>query len=284
MESWLLENATPVRLVAFFAILLVMGLWEWRAPCRKAELGRLVRWPTNLGVVFLNSFVVKLLFPVTAIAYAAHVQSQGHGLLALWGLDGVWGVVLAIVLLDGIIYLQHVMVHAVPMFWRLHQVHHADTVYDVTTGARFHPIEICLSMGIKLAAIHLLGPAPVAVLLFEVILNGMAMFNHANIQLPQPLDRLLRSLLVTPDMHRVHHSVHGDEANSNFGFNLSIWDRLMGTYRTAPRDGQVGMTIGLEKLRGAQTHTFLGILQLPFRATESRYAINRRGLAKREGS
>jgi sterol desaturase/sphingolipid hydroxylase (fatty acid hydroxylase superfamily) len=193
------------------------------------------------------------------------------------GIDGVWAIVIAIVILDMAIYLQHVMVHAVPLLWRLHRVHHADLDYDVTTGARFHPIEIVLSMLIKFAVILLLGPPVVAVILFEVILNGMAMFNHGNIRLPLPLDRVLRMLLVTPDMHRVHHSVEDDEANSNFGFNLSIWDRLFGTYIAQPRAGHEGMTIGIHKYRDMKWCGWLpGMLSMPFVGRISSYAINRR--------
>ncbi|MDH5408565.1 MAG: sterol desaturase family protein, partial [Gammaproteobacteria bacterium] len=186
-------------------------------------------------------------------------------------------VLISVVVLDFIIYLQHVMVHAVPMLWRLHRVHHADLDYDLTTGSRFHPIEIFLSMGIKFAAIIVLGPPVVAVIIFEVILNFMAVFNHANVKLPLAIDRIVRMLLVTPDMHRVHHSVEDDEANSNFGFNLSIWDRLFGTYRDQPRAGHEGMTIGIHKFTDQKDVSWLpGMLMLPFKGKISDYAINRR--------
>ena len=181
------------------------------------------------------------------------------------------------ILLDFIVYLQHVMVHAVPMLWRLHRVHHADLDFDVTTGARFHPIEILLSMVIKFAAIAVLGAPPAAVLVFEVLLNGTAMFNHGNVGLPPTLDRVLRWFLVTPDMHRVHHSVEVDETNSNFGFNLSWWDRLFGTYREQPRAGQTEMVIGLKNERDAKVCDRLpAMLMMPFRGDGGGYAINRR--------
>jgi len=176
-----------------------------------------------------------------------------------------------------VIYLQHVMVHAIPVLWRLHRVHHADLDYDVTTGARFHPIEILLSMVIKIGTIMVLGPPLVAVVIFEVILNATAMFNHSNVRLPLGLDSVLRWFLVTPDMHRVHHSVEDDETNSNFGFSLPWWDRLFGTYRDQPRAGHEGMTIGIHKLRDVRQVQWLsGMLILPFVGKISGYVINRR--------
>jgi sterol desaturase/sphingolipid hydroxylase (fatty acid hydroxylase superfamily) len=179
--------------------------------------------------------------------------------------------------MDFVIYLQHVLVHAVPSLWRLHRVHHADLDYDVTTGARFHPLEIILSMLIKFATIVVLGPPVIAVIIFEVILNAMAMFNHSNVRLPLGLDRVIRLLFVTPDMHRVHHSVEEREANSNYGFNLSIWDRLFDTYIAQPRDGHEGMTIGIFKLRDPkQVDQLPGMLLLPFKGKITDYAINRR--------
>ena len=187
--------------------------------------------------------------------------------------------------MDLVIYLQHVLVHAVPSLWRLHRVHHADLDYDVTTGARFHPIEIILSMLIKFATIIVLGPPVVAVIIFEVILNAMAMFNHGNIKLPKSVDRVLRWLVVTPDMHRVHHSVEDNEANSNYGFNLSIWDRLFGTYIDQPRDGHLGMTIGIHKYRDPkQVDQLPGMLLLPFKGKITGYAINRREWSKQDHS
>lgn len=186
-------------------------------------------------------------------------------------------VVVSVIVLDFVVWLQHVMVHAVPLFWRLHRMHHADLDFDVTTGARFHPLEIILSMLIKFAAIVVLGPPVIAVIIFEVLLNATAMFNHGNIRLPLKLDRVLRWFVVTPDMHRVHHSVEDDEANSNFGFNLPWWDRLFGTYRDQPRGGHDGMTIGIRKYREPQQVSWLnGMLILPFKGKISDYAINRR--------
>jgi sterol desaturase/sphingolipid hydroxylase (fatty acid hydroxylase superfamily) len=236
-----------------------------------------VRWTNNIGLVFFNSLILRLLFPAAAVGMAVWVQTRGWGLLNHFQVGLVPAVIISVVVLDLVIYLQHVMVHAVPLLWRLHRVHHADLDYDVTTGSRFHPLEIILSMGIKFATILLLGPPILAVIIFEVILNAMAMFNHANVRLPYGLDKVLRILIVTPDMHRVHHSVEDDEANSNFGFNLSVWDRLFGTYRNQPRAGHEDMTIGIRQFRQTRQVQWLsGILVMPFIGKVTEYAINRR--------
>ena len=238
---------------------------------------RLRRWGANLGLVLLNTALLRLVFPVAAVGLAATAADRGWGLLNQIALPGGVELLLAIVALDLAIWAQHVFFHAVPALWRLHRVHHADLDYDLTTGARFHPLEILLSMLIKFAAILVLGPSVVAVILFEVILNGMAMFNHGNVGLPERLDRRLRWFLVTPDMHRVHHSVAADEANSNFGFNLSWWDRLFGTYRDQPRGGHTGMTLGIDAARDPRRVCGLpGMLLLPFRGAVTDYVINRR--------
>jgi sterol desaturase/sphingolipid hydroxylase (fatty acid hydroxylase superfamily) len=227
--------------------------------------------------VALNTVLLRVLFPTAAVGMAVFATEQGWGLFNYFQLPPWLTLTIAVIAMDFVIWLQHVMVHAVPALWRLHRVHHADPDYDLTTGARFHPIEIILSMLIKFATIAVLGPPLVAVVLFELILNGMAMFNHGNVRLPAGLDRGLRWLLVTPDMHRVHHSVEDDEANSNFGFNLSCWDRLLGTYRDQPRSGHQGMTIGIHGYRRPSEVSWLpGLLTLPFRGKITAYAINRR--------
>ncbi len=277
MNDWILAHEPILRLSAFLGVFILVALWEAWAPRRARLLSRLQRWPHNLGLVALNTLLLRLLFPAAAVGVAAHVQAQGWGLLPWLGLPEWAALILAVVLMDLAIYFQHVLFHAVPLLWRLHRVHHADLDYDVTTGARFHPIEILLSMGIKFAVIVVLGPSVAAVVLFEVILNGMAMFNHGNLRLPPALDRALRWLVVTPDMHRVHHSVEDDEANSNFGFNLSCWDRLFGTYRDQPRGGHEGMTIGIRTFRDPKVcDTLPGMLWLPFHGGVAGYAINRR--------
>ncbi len=276
-SSWLLDNEVQVRLAFFFGIFAVMAVWEMLAPRRKLTVSKSVRWLNNLGLVFLNSLVLRLVFPAAAVGVAAVAQQRGWGVMNIYQIPYALSVVFSVMLMDMVIYLQHVMVHAIPALWRLHRVHHADLDYDVTTGARFHPIEILLSMVIKIGTIMVLGPPLVAVVIFEVILNATAMFNHSNVRLPLGLDSVLRLFVVTPDMHRVHHSVEDDETNSNFGFSLPWWDRLFGTYRDQPRAGHEGMTIGIHKLRDVRQVQWLpGMLILPFVGKISGYVINRR--------
>ncbi len=275
--QWIMDHEPAIRLGFFFGVFAVMAAWETLAPRRALQVPKGRRWAANLGLVALNTVVVRLLFPAAAVGVAAFAGQQGWGLLNHYQVPALPAVVLAVVAMDLVIYLQHVMVHAIPLLWRIHRVHHADLDYDVTTGARFHPIEIVLSMLIKFATILLLGPPVVAVVVFEVMLNATAMFNHGNVGLPPLLDRLLRWVLVTPDMHRVHHSVEDDEANSNFGFALSWWDRLFGTYRDQPRAGHAGMTIGIHRYRDPrQVDRLAGMLALPFIGRIDGYAINRR--------
>ncbi|WP_322789156.1 sterol desaturase family protein [Thiohalocapsa halophila] len=244
MDSFIQTHEATIRLGFFLGIFALMATWEVVTPRRVRLLTRLQRWSSNLGLVVLNTVLLRLLFPAAAVGMALSVNAQGWGLLNALAWPFWAEVLLAVVVLDFAIWVQHVLFHAVPALWRLHRVHHADLDYDLTTGARFHPLEIILSMLIKFAVIAALRPPVVAVILFEVILNAMAMFNHANVSLPPGVERPLRWLVVTPDMHRVHHSIEDDETNSNFGFNLSWWDRLLGTYRAQPRAGQQGETIG----------------------------------------
>jgi sterol desaturase/sphingolipid hydroxylase (fatty acid hydroxylase superfamily) len=271
------ENELAIRLGSFFGIFAIIALWEIASPRRMLSLSRWQRWTNNVGLVFLNTIVIRLLFPAAAIGVAIVAGVKGWGLFNNTDLPSVFEIVLAVIIMDFAIWLQHVMVHAIPLLWRFHRVHHADLDYDLTTGARFHTLEIILSMLIKFATIILLGPAVVAVVIFEILLNSMAMFNHGNIYIPQKIDRVLRFFVVTPDMHRIHHSTEDDEANSNFGFNLSWWDRLFGTYRDQPRAGHTQMTIGIHKYRTPEEVSRLpGMLWLPFRGKISEYAINRR--------
>jgi len=214
--------------------------------------------------MILSTFVVRVIFPTAAVGMALVAAERGWGLLNNLDLNPVVSIVAAVLILDFFIYLQHVMFHAIPALWRLHMVHHADVDFDVTTGLRFHPVEIVLSMLIKLAAVAVLGPPAVAVIIFEVILNATAVFNHGNIRLPAAVDRVLRLIVVTPDMHRVHHSVKVAETNSNFGFNLPWWDRLLGTYRGQPEDGHEKMTIGLNQFQDKPRQGLLWLLALPF--------------------
>lgn len=281
LNEFIMENEPAIRLAFFFGIFAIMAIWELIAPRRALTVSKVVRWTNNLGLVFLNSFILRLLFPAAAVGVAAFATEHGWGLFNYYTLPFFLSVILSVIAMDFFIYLQHIMVHAVPALWRFHRVHHADLDYDLTTGARFHTIEIILSMLIKFATIIVLGPPVVAVVVFEVILNGMAMFNHANVKLAAGLDRILRLFIVTPDMHRVHHSTEDNEANSNYGFNLSIWDRLFGTYIDQPREGHENMTIGIHFYRNPKQVSWLpGMLMLPFIGKITGYAINRREWSK----
>ena len=267
----------PIRLGFFFGIFAFMAGWELLAPRRVLNVSKVMRWANNLGIVVLNTVLLRLLFPAAAVGIALFAREQGWGLLNYFQLPYGIAVLASVVAMDFAIYLQHVMFHAVPALWRLHRMHHADLDFDVTTGARFHPVEIILSMLIKFAVIVVLGAPALAVVIFEVLLNGTAMFNHSNVRIPRRLDAALRWLVVTPDMHRVHHSVEDDEANSNFGFNLPWWDRLLGTYRDQPRAGHEAMTIGIKTFRDTKRcDTLWGMLVLPFVGKITGYAINRR--------
>ena len=277
MEAYLLQHEPWIRLSAFSLIFIVMAAWEIFAPRRALSVSKAVRWGNNLGLVFFNSLLLRLIFPAAAVGMAAFASTQAWGIFNFYEAPFWLAVVISVIAMDFIIYLQHVMVHAVPVLWRLHRMHHADLDFDVTTGARFHPIEIILSMLIKFATIVILGPPMVAVMIFEILLNATSMFNHANVRLPLGLDKVLRWIVVTPDMHRVHHSIEDDETNSNFGFNLPWWDRLFGTYRDQPRAGHEDMTIGIHKYRTTrEVSWFPGMLLLPFKGKVSDYVINRR--------
>lgn len=284
-EQFVLAHEPVIRLSFFLGVFAVVGIWEVLAPRRDLTVSKSLRWASNLGLVVLNTLLVRLLFPMVAVGIAAFCAANGWGVLNHFHVPFWLAVPLAVMAMDLVIWLQHVMVHAVPALWRLHRVHHADLDYDLTTGSRFHPVEIVLSMLIKFATITVLGPPVVAVVIFEVLLNAAAMFNHGNIRLPAGLDRVLRWVVVTPDMHRVHHSAEIDETNSNFGFNLPWWDRLFGTYRGQPRAGQAGMTIGIHGHTDPREVARLdGMLLMPFRGekVESEgYAINRRIGSKR---
>jgi sterol desaturase/sphingolipid hydroxylase (fatty acid hydroxylase superfamily) len=247
--NWLLAQEPLIRLAAFAGVLGLMAALEAGFPRRVRDFARTRRWPSNFGIVVLNTLLLRLVFPTAAIGVAFWAEARGIGLFPALGLPAWLAVLLAVVVLDGVIYFQHRIFHAVPALWRLHRMHHADLDFDVTTALRFHPVEILLSMVIKIAAVVALGAPPVAVLLFEVLLNACAMFNHANLRLPRWLDAPLRVVLVTPDMHRVHHSAIRVETDSNYGFSLACWDRLFGTYRAEPAAGHEGMTIGLERFR-----------------------------------
>lgn len=280
-SQFVMSYEVAIRLGSFSGIFAVMALWELAAPRRALTVSKALRWVNNLGIVFLNTVLLRLLFPAAAVGMAVFARSHGWGLFNHFEAPYGIAVLASVVAMDFAIYVQHVMFHAIPALWRLHRMHHADLDFDVTTGARFHPIEIILSMLIKFAVIIVLGAPALAVVVFEVLLNATAMFNHSNVRIPHGLDGVLRWLVVTPDMHRVHHSVEDDEANSNFGFNLPWWDRLLGTYRHQPRSGHEAMTIGVRTFRDTKRcDTLLGMLALPFVGKITGYAINRREWVK----
>jgi sterol desaturase/sphingolipid hydroxylase (fatty acid hydroxylase superfamily) len=270
-------DETTIRGIVFLVIFFCMMIWEMAAPRRKLTVKKSNRWFTNLAIIIINNVLVRAAVPLMPAALAALARNRQWGILIYFNMPPWLEIVVAVILLDLAIYLQHVMFHTLPLLWRLHLVHHADLDIDVTTGLRFHPIEIVISMFIKLFAVLLLGPDPLAVIIFEAVLNGSSMFNHANIRMPAGVDRILRYFIVTPDMHRVHHSVNIRETNSNFGFNAPWWDRLFGTYRDRPAAGHESMAIGLAQYRKPARYNLIWVLALPFTADPGGYAINRRG-------
>ena len=276
MRDILLAYEQFIRLAAFCGVFALMAIWELIGPRRTQTSGRWWRWPNNLGVVVVDTLLVRILFPTTAVGFALITGAHGLGLFNMVQLPAWIGVVASVILLDLAIYFQHVLFHAVPALWRLHRMHHADLDIDVTTGLRFHPIEIALSMVIKLAVVIALGAPALAVLLFEVLLNATSMFNHSNVRMPQSLDGVLRWFVVTPDMHRVHHSILARETNSNFGFNLPWWDRLFGTYRAQPAAGHEAMTIGIEQFRNPRELGLDRMLLQPFCGDAGRYPLGER--------
>jgi sterol desaturase/sphingolipid hydroxylase (fatty acid hydroxylase superfamily) len=274
--NWIAEHEPGIRLGVFLGVFVVMALWEVIAARRELTTGKPSRWFANFSLTILNTLEIRMVFPIGAVGLALVAADRGWGLFNNLDLPVATEVIGSVLVLDLIIYLQHVMFHAVPALWRLHMVHHADVDFDVTTGFRFHPIEIVLSMVIKAAAVAVVGPSVVAVVLFEVVLSATSLFNHGNIRVPGALDRVLRWIVVTPDMHRVHHSVTPSETNSNFGFNLPWWDRLLGTYVDQPALGHDRMTIGLEQFQDRPRQTLPWLLVLPLSGRAAGYSIGRR--------
>ncbi|MGY5612686.1 sterol desaturase family protein [Vibrio brasiliensis] len=261
-----MQNPEMIRLSFFVGVLVLCGLWEWVTPRKRLTQNKLYRWLNNLGLVAFNSLCLTLLMPIVAIEVAYYAQSHQIGLFnQFFALSQPMVLLIAVIVLDLAIYLQHLVFHRVPLLWRLHRMHHSDQDIDVTTGSRFHPIEILLSMWIKIALIFVLGVPPIAVLVFEIILNASAMFNHSNAYLPQKWDKWLRKWVVTPDMHRVHHSTITQETHSNFGFFLSVWDRIFTTYRAQPKLGHDDVEIGITTFRSAQEQRIDKMLSQPFR-------------------
>ena len=260
-----MSSEVVIRLTVFLSVLVCVALLELVSPMRELTVSKKTRWLNNLSLVILNTIVLRLVFPVAAVGVAIFCQNNSLGLLNIFSIPSWVKVILATLVLDFVIYLQHVLFHFLPLLWRFHKVHHVDLDIDVTTGLRFHPVEMILSMLIKIGVIFFIGAPVVAVIIFEVVLNAMALFNHGNIRLPKLIDKVLRMVLVTPDVHRVHHSTIVRETNSNFGFNLILWDKLLGTYQSQPQKGHIDMEIGLDNYRDPnQTQKIWNIIRMPF--------------------
>ena len=265
MTDQVLNREPLIRLGIFLGVFALMALWEWLAAKRARPVSRLRRWPNNIGIAFLDTVVTRIVAPTGAFGFAIFADARGWGLFHVLVLPTWLKLLVSLLLLDLAIYLQHRLFHYMPLLWRLHRMHHADLDVDVTTGARFHPVEILLSLGIKFLVIVIVGPPQIAVLVFEVGLNASSMFNHSNVRIRASVERWLRWLVVTPDMHRVHHSILRNETDSNFGFNFPWWDRLFKTYRAQPQAGHEGMTLGIEQFRDPKELQLHRMLLQPLR-------------------
>ncbi len=265
-----MANESFIRLTAFFGIFIAVAIWETLSPRRQLTTSKTLRWISNISITLIGTAIVRGVFPVLAVTFAANETNLG--ILNQTSIPFALKVFIGVLAFDLIIYFQHIIFHTIPVLWRLHMMHHADLDIDVTTGLRFHPIEVLLSMGIKIGAVMLIGPPVLAVILFEILLNGTSMFNHGNIRIPEKIDRILRFIVVTPDMHRVHHSVIIRETNSNFGFNFPLWDRLFHTYRPQPAAGHEKMVIGLSQFRNDRLLTLPRLLMLPFSGDPGLYS------------
>jgi sterol desaturase/sphingolipid hydroxylase (fatty acid hydroxylase superfamily) len=261
MELWALNQSLSIRIGIFLFLLIIFIIWEIVKPDHTLSVTRKERWISNLAVVFLNNIILRVIFPYSAILFSDMVIENKWGLLQIYEVRGFISIILGILILDFIIYLQHVVFHSIPLLWKLHRMHHADLELDVTSGTRFHPLEIIISMGIKFSAILLFGINPITVVIFEIILNGMAMFNHSNIYINPTVNKYLKYLFVTPSMHRIHHSIKISEYNTNYGFNLSLWDRLMGTYNENFKNKLI---LGLPNFRNHKYTKLHYMLIIPF--------------------
>ncbi|WP_105901495.1 sterol desaturase family protein [Vibrio gangliei] len=260
-----MENQAIIRMSAFLLIFLFMAMWESFSLKKVLGQPKWYRWLNNVGLVVLNSLLLPWTLPILAIGAAQVVESQQLGLFNQWNMPPIASLILSVIILDMCIYWQHRIFHKVPVLWRLHRVHHADQDIDVTTGFRFHFIEIWLSMLLKIAIIFVLGIPVMAVFIFEILLNGCAMFNHSNVNISNSIDVKLRKWIVTPDMHRVHHSIHREETDSNYGFCLSVWDRLFGSYVAQPKEGHQNLQIGISLFRQPKEQSLWRMLSQPFR-------------------
>lgn len=265
-KTYIIENAAIIRLVFFFAIFFIMAVLEYLIPQRELLLDKISRWFNNISLVVLNSLLIRILFQTSALGVCIYVEKNNIGLFNFFEFSIFSSIVLSIIVLDLIIYAQHRLFHKIDFFWNFHKIHHSDMDYDVTTAVRFHPIELIISMFIKITFIFLLGVRIEAFILFEIILSSFALFNHSNIRLPKILDVILRYVIVTPPMHRIHHSIYSKELNSNYGFNISLWDRIFNSYTKNPKDTYSKMTIGLKNLQDKNTTVpIISLLKLPFR-------------------
>ncbi len=264
METIIADNEGPIRLSIFLGLFALLAISEWLKPRRKLNISKGQRWTTNIAIMVLDSLIVRLLFPAAAVGVALWTSSAGYGLFNVIEAPLWLAILVSFVVLDFAVWLSHVLSHKVPLFWRFHRMHHCDRDIDVTTAIRFHPLEIVVSMIWKAAWVVALGAPAVAVIIFETVLNGTAMFNHSNLKLPLWLDKIVRLIVVTPDMHRVHHSAINRETDSNYGFNMPWWDRMFGTYIAQPELGHDQMTIGLEEWQDERPAKLGWSLSVPF--------------------
>lgn len=265
-----------IRLGSFLGVFALLALWEISSPRRELLHLRRFRWFSNFGLIVISSFLVRFILPTAAVGFALHAEQDQMGLLNHYDMPDLMQIIIAFVLMDLAIYFQHALFHALPIFWRFHRVHHSDLDCDVTTGLRFHPIEIILSILFKFIVIIAIGAPVLAVVIFEVVLNAASMFSHSNIRIPLVVEPLIRWLIVTPDMHRIHHSINENETNSNFGFFISAWDRLFGTYIDQPKEGHQNMKIGLQHFREPKWQNLRWLIYLPFVEKVKDYTINKR--------
>lgn len=282
VQELIFKYESYIRLISFFGLFALLTLWEISSPKRELLQLRQFRWFSNIGLIVISSVLVRFIVPTAAVGVAFHVEENNLGFLNYYDLPFVIHFLLAFILMDLSIYFQHVMFHSLPLFWRFHRVHHSDLDCDVTTGLRFHPFEMLISIIFKFLVILSIGAPVITVVIFEIILNAASMFTHSNIKMPHTIERIFRWFFVTPDMHRIHHSIHENETNSNFGFFISWWDRLFDTYISQPKDGHEKMELGLSFFREPKWQNLRWLIYLPFVAKIKGYAINKRNIENTE--
>jgi len=280
VKELIFQYESYIRLGSFLGLFILLMAWEVASPKRKLLQLRRFRWFSNIGLIVTSSILIRFIIPTAAVGVALLAEKDNLGFLNYFDLSTTAHFIIAFILMDLAIYFQHVMFHALPMFWRFHRVHHSDLDCDISTGLRFHPFEMIISILFKFVIIISIGAPVIAVVCFEIILNAASMFTHSNIKIPANLEKLVRWIVVTPDMHRIHHSVNENETNSNFGFFISVWDRLFGTYINEPKEGQQNMEIGLHSFRQAKWQNLRWLIYLPFVSSINDYAINKRTMEK----